>query len=75
MFLVFFNDMNRFTHEYFDYEQGQEEIIVKNRLREHIEFLKRIGTNEFILDTIMYGYKIPFYLLPSKSLGTIISRR
>ena len=63
-------DMNLFINEYFDNEQGQKECIVKNRLRERIEFWKRIGTNECILDTVMYGYKIILYSLPSKSINT-----
>lgn len=61
-------DKSRFTEEFIVYEQGQKEIIVKNRLREHIKFWENIGANQFILDTIKYGYKIPFYSLPSKSI-------
>ena len=60
-------DCDRFTQDYFEYEQGQKDIIVKNRLRNHIDFWRKIGTNQFILDTILYGYKIPFYSLPPTS--------
>ena len=60
-------DHDRFTHDYFVYEQGQKEIIVKNRLRDHLDFWNRIGASKFILDTILYGYKIPFYSLPKST--------
>lgn len=55
---------NRFTNDFYVYEQGQKEIIVKNRLRDHVEFWKSVGAGRFILDTILYCYKIPFYSLP-----------
>ena len=48
-------DCDRFTQDYFEYEQGQKDIIVKNRLRNHIDFWRKIGTNQFILSTILYG--------------------
>lgn len=62
-------DHDRFTEDYFEYEQGQKDIIVKNRLRTHINFWREIGANQFILDTILYGYKIPFYSLPPRSVS------
>ena len=31
-------DCDRFTQDYFEYEQGQKDIIVKNRLRNYIDF-------------------------------------
>ncbi|XP_053383716.1 uncharacterized protein LOC128546206 [Mercenaria mercenaria] len=41
-----------FTHEYFEYKQGQKAIIVKDRLKQCYDFWHRIGANDFILDTI-----------------------
>ena len=61
-------DNDRFTENYFEYEQGQKDIIVKNRLRNHIAFWKDIGATQFILDTILYGFKILFYQLPPSSV-------
>lgn len=66
---VFDYDENRFTDNFTVYEQGFKEIIVKNRLRDHVEFWESIGANSFILDTIKNGYKIPFYSLPGKSIS------
>ena len=65
-FLTF--DESRFTCDYFIYEQGQKDIIVRKRLKEHIQFWKDIGANQFILDSIEYGYKIPFYSLPGSAM-------
>ena len=55
---------SNFTHDYFEYEQGQANIIVKGRLKTHFNFWKGIGCYDFILDTILYGYRIPFYTTP-----------
>ncbi|VDI18252.1 Hypothetical predicted protein [Mytilus galloprovincialis] len=52
------------THDYFEYEQGQAKIIVKGRLKRHIDFWYSIGCYDFIIDTILHGYKIPFYTTP-----------
>ena len=62
-------DHDRFTENYFEYEQGQKDIIVKNRLKNHIAFWKKIGASQFILDTISNGFKIPFYSLPPCSVS------
>ena len=62
-------DHDRFTKDYFEYEHGQKDIIVKNRLRKHIDFWRDIGANQYILDTILYGYKIPFYSLQPRSVS------
>ena len=62
-------DHDRFTENYFEYEQGQKDIIVKNRLKNHIAFWENIGAGQFIIDTILYGFKIPFYSLPPMSVS------
>lgn len=61
-------DEHRFTNDYYIYEQGQKDIIVKNRLKQHIQFWRDIGANQFILDSIEFGYKIPFYSLPESEI-------
>ena len=45
---------------YFEYESGNSNINVKNRLKESLPFWKSINTCDFILDVIEFGYKIPF---------------
>ena len=57
-------DFERFTKDYFEYQEGEKDIIVRGRLKENLEFWESIGANNFILDAIKSGYKIPFYSLP-----------
>ncbi|CAG2241016.1 unnamed protein product [Mytilus edulis] len=57
-------ESDNLTTDYYEYEQGQANIIVKDRLKNHYLFWKSIGCYEFILDTILNGYKIPFYSTP-----------
>ena len=65
LFLNTFDNKQYLTDDYHEYEQGQAQIIVKARLKTHFDFLKSIGTYEYILDTIWNGYRIPFYTTPS----------
>ncbi|MEW8544359.1 MAG: reverse transcriptase domain-containing protein [Candidatus Thiodiazotropha sp.] len=57
-------DSERFTHDYYEYEQGQKHIIVKGRLKKNITFWQDIGASAFVLDVIENGYKIPLFSLP-----------
>ena len=42
---------NNLTNGYFEYEQGQKDIIVKGRLKEHINFWKHtLKANSFYTD-------------------------
>ena len=59
---------NGLTTEYFEYEQNQTNIIVKGRLKQNIEFWRNIGANNFVLDVMENGYKIPFYSCPPKMM-------
>ena len=45
---------------------GQKMILVKDRLKERISFWKNIGANNFVLEIIEQGYKIPFYSMPER---------
>ena len=60
-------DYLRFTHEYYEYEQGQKNIIVRGRLKKHLPFWRSIGSSDFVLDTIEHGYKIPLFSQPCKT--------
>lgn len=59
-------DYTRFTHEFYEYEQGQKNIIVKGRLKKNVEFWKSIGASDFIVDVIENGYKLPLFTLPNR---------
>jgi len=55
------NESDNLTHDYYEYEQGQANIIAKDRLKNDYSFWKSIGCYDYILDTILNGYTIPFY--------------
>ena len=42
----------------------QANISVKGRLKQHLNFWEKIEANEFILDVVANGYKLPFKCLP-----------
>ena len=58
-----------FSDNFYEHEQGQAEIIVKDRLRKHIDFWREIGTDPVTLDIIENGYVIPFYSTPESMFG------
>ena len=47
-----------------EYELGQALPIVKGRLKAHIQFWRDIRAPQWVLDTLLYGYVIPFSSLP-----------
>ena len=60
---------NLLTNDYYEYEQGQKDILVKGRLRQNIQFWKdTLQANDFIIDVIENGYKIPFYSMPMRTI-------
>ena len=61
---LFINESDNLTHDYYEYEQGHANIIVKDRLKNHYSFWKSIGCYEYILDTILNGYTILFNSTP-----------
>ena len=62
-------DSELFTHDYYEYEQGQKHILVRGRLKRNINFWRDIGGSDFILDAIVNGYKVPLYSLPPQSFS------
>ena len=44
--------ISQFTTDYYEYEQGQKQILVKGRLKEHVKFWVENGASEFIIDII-----------------------
>ena len=59
-----FKDEYFLTNNFYEYEQGQADIIVTDRLKSNIQFWRDIGANSYILDTIENGYVIPFHSTP-----------
>ena len=48
-----------------DYCEGSRQVIVKGRLRTNISIWQSIGASKFILNTLSFGYKIPFSREPT----------
>ena len=57
----YINNYTKFTKDYFEYEQCDQDIIVRGRLRDNIEFWESIGAYDYVFDVIKFGYKISFY--------------
>ena len=68
LYCNFVDSEHNLTHDYFEYEEGQCEIIVKSRLKNHIQFWIDIQAYDYILDVIQNGYIIPFFTTPPSTV-------
>ena len=59
-------DPDFFANNYFEYEQGNSEPIVKGRLRASFQFWKDIGASSSVLNVIQIGYQLLFIETPQK---------
>ncbi len=57
-------DSDFYLHNFYEYEQGVSEPIVRGRMRANLQFWKDIGAPDDIITTINSGYKIPFISTP-----------
>ena len=57
------NDQNLF-----EYEQNSASPLLKGRLRTKLDYWHTIGANNFVIDTIKFGYRIPFISTPCRAL-------
>lgn len=63
--IVFLREKDKaFLNPEFDSEH------VKGRLRKRLVFWEQLGANNFVLDTIKNGYKLPFLHIPKESYKT-----
>ncbi|XP_033105096.1 uncharacterized protein LOC117107510 [Anneissia japonica] len=54
-----------YARNYFEYEEGREEPVVKGRLKASSSFWESIiHANPEVLSIILEGYKLPFYSTP-----------
>ena len=51
----FLKDENFLTDNFYEYEQGQIEILVRNRLRKNVGFWRNKEASQFVLDTVTNG--------------------
>ena len=57
-------DSGNYLYNFFDYEQGSSEPIVRGRMKANIDFWKHIGAHDDILQVIEHGYKLPLLTAP-----------
>ena len=56
---------DKYNVEHENYEYEGETLIVKNRLKDHVEFWKNVlSPPELVLSTVKFGYVIPFFQDP-----------
>ena len=51
----------------FEFEQGSALPVLKGRLKKNLDYWYSIGTNNFVIDTINFGFRIPFISTPCKA--------
>ena len=61
-------DFDFYLTNYFEYEQGNSEPIVRGRMKANLNFWRDIGTPDDILRVIEFGYPIPFFSTPEAAL-------
>ena len=57
-----------YDHNLFEYEQNSASPLLKGRLRTKLDYWHTIGANHFVIDTIKFGYRIPFISAPCRAL-------
>jgi len=53
------------TKNFYDYEAGISDPLIKGRLKQSVEFWRSIGANDFVISIIEQGYKLPLISSPS----------
>ena len=51
----------------FEFEQNSASPVLKGRLRSCLSYWYTIGANSFVIDTIKFGYRIPFISTPCEA--------
>ena len=57
-----------YDHNLFEYEQNSASPLLKGRLKTKLDYWHSIGANNFVIDTIKSGYRIPFISTPCRAL-------
>ena len=52
----------------FEYEQNSASPLLKGRLKTKLDYWHTIGANNVVIDTIKFGYRIPFISTPCRAL-------
>ena len=59
---------SQYENEKAEFTEGSEKVFVKGRLERRLNFWKDIGANDFILDIIENGYKLPLIQTPEPAV-------
>ena len=57
-----------YDHNLFEYEQNSASPLLKGRLKTKLDYWHTIGANNFVIDTIKFGYRIPFISTQCRAL-------
>ena len=57
-----------YHHNLFEYEQNSASPVLKGRLKAKLDYWHIIGGNNFVTDTIKFGYRILFISAPCRAL-------
>ena len=57
-----------YDHNIFDYEQNSASPLLAVGLNTKLDYWHNIGANNFVIDTIKFGYRIPFISTPCRAL-------
>ena len=57
-------DPDFYLQNFYEYEQGREEPILKGRLKASVDFWRGIDAGHEVLSVITEGYKLPFIEIP-----------
>ena len=73
-YLEYFRERDSITLADFDYDRNLFEFeqnsalpVLKGRLRSCLGYWHTIGANSFVIDTIKFGYRIPFISTPCQA--------
>lgn len=58
-----------YDHNLFEYEQNSASPVLKGRLKTNLDYWHTIGANNFVTDTLKFGYRIPFISTPCRALN------
>lgn len=58
-----------YDHNLFEYEQNSASPVLKGRLKTNLYYWHTIGANNFVTDTLKFGYRIPFISTPCRALN------
>ena len=67
-FLLYLDINDKFVQNYTNYQLDIEEPIIIGRLSNHLDFWKTLSGNDWLLDIIKNGFKVPFLRKPPKIL-------